>query len=276
MFLMHHLTLHSSQLHKDGRLRAIVAGGGTAGHIYPALAIAAALKERYDADILYMGAKHDLHGAPPRELALAESAGWPYIGVSAAGLSRRSPRILLDIVKNYRGIIEAKKHIRRFRPYIVIGTGGYAMAPVLRAAAALKIPTLLHEQNVCPGWANRYLARKVDMVCLTFAASLPFFSAKTHTKVTGLPVRRDIITANRAEAFAFWGIEGKEKERFTLLVTGGSQGARHLNEVLCSCYGELLAAGLRIIHLTGAAHIGLAVKRRKNICSRKIYMCCRI
>jgi len=249
---------------KDVRLRVIVAGGGTAGHIYPALAIAAGLKERFDADILYMGARHDQHGGPPRERDLAESAGWPYTGVSAAGLARRSPRIVLDIVKNLRGIFEARKHISRFKPHIVIGTGGFAMAPVLRAAAGMKIPTLLHEQNACPGWANRYLARKVDTVCLTFAESSSFFSAKTYTKVTGLPVRQDIMKIKREDAYAYWGIEGEEKERFTLLVTGGSQGARHLNEALCSCYGELLAAGLRIIHLTGEAHIDVCRQAAEN------------
>lgn len=235
-------------------MRVIVSGGGTGGHIYPALAIAEALKTNYNAEIIYMGAKQDLHGGPPRERELAEHAGWIYRGVSATGLTRRSLRIFKDVIVNYRGMFEAKEYIRRFGPHVVVGTGGYAMAPVLRAAEALRVPTLLHEQNAFPGWANRYLAKKAGLVCLTFAAARPHFPAGTRLSVTGLPVRREIMAASREAAYAFWGVTGAEKERPTLLVTGGSQGAQRLNEAICSCYSQLLEAGLRIIHLTGENH----------------------
>ena len=235
-------------------VRAVISGGGTGGHIYPALAIAAALHERYAAEILYMGAKAGLNGGLPKEQELAVAAGWEYRGVSAAGLSRRSLRILGDIIINVRGVSEAAEILRRFAPQVVIGTGGYAMAPTLRAAASMGIPTLLHEQNAYPGWANRYLAGKVDMICLSLDAARPHFPARAQIILTGLPVRAEILTTDREAAYKFFGLTAPQRLRPTLLATGGSQGARRINEALCGCYKELLAAGLRIVHLTGEAH----------------------
>jgi UDP-N-acetylglucosamine--N-acetylmuramyl-(pentapeptide) pyrophosphoryl-undecaprenol N-acetylglucosamine transferase len=247
------MPLHN-QFKKQGNIRVVVAGGGTGGHIYPALAIAAALHERCAARILYMGGKKGLHGGQPKERELAVSAGWEYQGVSATGLSRRSVLIVRDIMTNLRGVSEAKEILRRFAPHIVIGTGGYAMAPTLRAAVSLRIPTLLHEQNAFPGWANRYLAGKVDTVCLSIAAARPYFSTKARVIISGMPVRAEIAAAGREAAYEFFDLTKENTQRPTLLVTGGSQGALRLNEAVCGCYEQLLAAGLRIIHLTGEAH----------------------
>ncbi|MCL1905512.1 MAG: undecaprenyldiphospho-muramoylpentapeptide beta-N-acetylglucosaminyltransferase [Clostridiales bacterium] len=235
-------------------LRVVVSGGGTGGHIYPALAIAAALRERCGADILYLGGKASPQGSLPKEKELALAAGWDYKGVSAVGLSRRFPHIAGDIITNIRGVGEAREILRCFSPCAVIGTGGYAMAPTLRAAVSLGLPTLLHEQNAYPGRANRYLAGKVDTVCISFAAAKSYFPASAHVILSGLPVREAIMTAGREAAYEFFGIEETERKRPTLLVTGGSQGAHRLNEAICGCYKELLAAGLRIIHLTGETH----------------------
>ena len=237
-----------------GPLRVVISGGGTGGHIYPALSIAAALRERCAADILYVGGKTGPGGGLPKEQELAIAAGWAYRGVSAAGLSRRSLRIIRDIMVNFRGVGEAKNLLRHFSPQVVIGTGGYAMAPTLYAAAALRIPTLLHEQNAYPGWANRYLADKVDMICLSMDAARSHFSARAQLILTGLPVRAEIMATGRTDAYEFFGIAEAERGRPTLLVTGGSQGAQSLNEAVCGCYEEWLAAGLRIVHLTGEAN----------------------
>jgi UDP-N-acetylglucosamine--N-acetylmuramyl-(pentapeptide) pyrophosphoryl-undecaprenol N-acetylglucosamine transferase len=234
--------------------RIVVSGGGTGGHVYPALAIAAALHERLGARILFMGGKSGLDGGLPKEQEFALAAGWAYQGVSAAWLSRRSPRILLDIMTNLRGVNEAKEILRHFDPHVVIGTGGYAMAPTLRAAVSLRIPTLLHEQNAFPGWANRYFAGKVDIICLSLEAARPHFPARAQIVLTGMPVRREILSTGREAACEFFGLAKAGRQLPTLLVTGGSQGARRLNEAVCGCYKELLDAGLRIVHLTGEAH----------------------
>jgi len=241
---------------RKDRLRVVVSGGGTGGHIYPALAIAAALHEQRAAEILYMGGTASPQGGPPKERELAVAAGWEYQGVSAVGLTRRFPRILHDLLVNDRGVGQAKEVLRRFAPQLVIGTGGYAMAPTLLAATALHIPALLHEQNAYPGWANRYLARRTDLLCLSWDAACSYFPARTRMRLTGLPVRPELLEvkneATKEEARRFFGIT--EAERLTLLVTGGSQGAQRLNEAISGCYESLLEAGLRIIHLTGEAN----------------------
>lgn len=247
-------TQDTDRLMGKDHLRIVVSGGGTGGHIYPALAIAAALHKHCGAQILYLGGKTGLSGGLPKEQELALAAGWEYQGVSATGLSRRSLSIAQDIMINLRGVGEAKEILRRFIPHAVIGTGGYAMAPTLRAAVSLGLPTLLHEQNAYPGWANRYLANKVDMICLSLEAARSHFPAATRMLLTGMPVRAEIMSTGREAAYRFFGIAEAERERPTLLVTGGSQGARRLNEAVCGCYEELLAAGFRILHLTGEAH----------------------
>jgi UDP-N-acetylglucosamine--N-acetylmuramyl-(pentapeptide) pyrophosphoryl-undecaprenol N-acetylglucosamine transferase len=218
------------------------------------LAIAGTLRERYGAKVLFMGGKTGLHGGLPKERELALGVGLEYKGVLAAGLTRRSLRMIGDIVTNLRGVGEAKEVLRGFKPHIVIGTGGFAMAPTLRAAVALGIPTLLHEQNAYPGWANRYLAGKVDAICISLEAARSHFPASARIYLSGLPVRPEITAACRAEAYEFFGIAAAGRSRPVLLAIGGSQGALRINEALSACYEELLAAGLRIIHLTGEAH----------------------
>jgi len=217
-----------------------------------------------------MGGKKGHNGAFAKEQTLALAAGLDYCGVAAAGLSRRFPRIILDILVNLSGVYEAKKILSHFAPQAVIGTGGYAMAPSLRAAVSLHIPTLLHEQNVYPGWANRYLAGKVDVICLSFAAARPFFPARAHLIVSGMPVRQEIMNTGRQEAYEFFGI--KEKNMPTLLVTGGSQGAKRLNEAVCGCYAQLLSAGLRIIHLTGEAHYNNCLNAAAGLKQENLYI----
>ncbi|MCL1816139.1 MAG: undecaprenyldiphospho-muramoylpentapeptide beta-N-acetylglucosaminyltransferase [Clostridiales bacterium] len=253
-------------------LRAVVSGGGTGGHIYPALAIAAALRERLGTRVLYMGGKVGLHGGLAKEEELAMAAGWEYRGVCAAGLSRRSLRIIVDIMKNLKGVAEAKEILRRFDPQVVIGTGGYAMAPTLQAAATLKIPTMLHEQNAIPGWANRYLSSKVDMICLSMPAAQAYFHTKAQIITSGLPVRPQITKSSREEAYKFFTIAPSVQSKFTLLVTGGSQGALQLNEAISSCYEELLDAGCRIIHLTGEAHYEKCYAAAKKLKQENLYV----
>jgi len=240
-------------------MRLIISGGGTGGHIYPALAIAEELQGR-GAQVLYMGG----HASAEEELAAAY--GFDFQAVSTAALHRSFPRIAADLWHNYRGLRQAEKIIAGFHPRLVIGTGGFATAPVLMAAQRLRIPTLLHEQNAYPGLANRRLSRKARAVCLTFAAAAPYFAHPERIHHTGLPLRpqilalagelhpgmaRDKNVSALDAACAFFDIPAGERNLPTLLITGGSQGADSLNKAALAGYKKLLAAGLRIIHLCG-------------------------
>lgn len=228
-------------------LKAIVCGGGTGGHIYPALAIAEQLRAD-GARVLYMGAKDST------EQKLAADAGFPFRGVDCCGLHKRSPRLLLDLWRNYRGVGQARRIIGEYGPAVVIGTGGYAEAPVIKAAQGLKLPTLLHEQNAYPGLANRRLAQRAQAVCLTFTAAAPYFPHADRLHDTGLPVRRQIMEATREAAWEYFGIAEGERCIPTLLITGGSLGAASLNRAAEEAYGQLLSAGIRLIHLCGRQH----------------------
>lgn len=225
-------------------LRFVVTGGGTGGHIYPALAIAGGLAQTVGAEILYMGGKNSL------EERLAAKAGFKFAGVETCPLHRKSPAIFKDLAANRRGSKEAVEILRRFDPQVVIGTGGYASWPVIKAAVKLGLCTMIHEQNAAPGLSNRNLAKGADKICLTFAAAGELFPARHRHKIeiTGLPVRPSIIEAQRAAARRFWQIGPSER---ILLVTGGSQGAAAINAAMAEAWRPLLADGLFIIHITG-------------------------
>ena len=229
-------------------MRAIISGGGTGGHIYPALAIAEELRARGD-EILYMG------GADSIEEELARGHGFAFASVATSPLHRNLLKIARDLAANYRGLREAKKIISAFAPDVAIGTGGFVTAPVLAAAQSLHIPTMIHEQNAFPGLANRRLAQKADAVCLTFAPAQKYFPHQEKIHYTGLPVRQRIIEAKneslKAEAYHFFAIPDGQSDIPTLLITGGSQGAQSLNEAAHAAYAGLLDAGYRIIHLCG-------------------------
>ncbi|MEG2212389.1 MAG: undecaprenyldiphospho-muramoylpentapeptide beta-N-acetylglucosaminyltransferase, partial [Clostridiales bacterium] len=221
------------------------------GHIYPALSIAHALQAE-GAQILFMGGMKTPDGKGEAvESHLAQQAGFEYRGVSAAGLHFKSIALLKDLLINFKGMQEARGYIEKFKPDLVIGCGGYAAAPVLRAAQSLAIPTLIHEQNAYPGRANRYLAKRAKAVCQTFAASAALFPPKSKLFLTGLPVRKSIFNATRLDAWRYFCLDGAEQNIPTLLICGGSQGAQAINQAAVAAYGALLAMGIRIIHLCG-------------------------
>lgn len=228
-------------------MRFIVAGGGTGGHIYPALAIARGLKDRYPgSEILYMGTSGGMEAdIVPRE-------GFPFRGIDAAGLERKlSPRNLLVIWKAWRGLRQAGRIIRSWNPDVVIGTGGYVCGPVIMAAACRRIPTLIHEQNALPGLTNRILSRFAGRVAVTFAASASYFPRREKVRLTGLPVRPEILQSDRAASLKKLGFN---ESRFFLFSFGGSRGARTINRAMAEViktYAE--DPRLYILHATGAA-----------------------
>ncbi|MBQ9993033.1 MAG: undecaprenyldiphospho-muramoylpentapeptide beta-N-acetylglucosaminyltransferase [Firmicutes bacterium] len=224
----------------------IVSGGGTGGHIYPALAIAQGLKLNYDCRILYMGANNSM------EQRLAEEAGFEFAGFEAKGLTRHSFKIIGDAFTDLVGLGQAGKIIKHFNADLAIGTGGFASAPALGAAELAGVPVLLHEQNAVPGWANKLLAKKAQAICLTFEAAGSHFPEHTPKFLTGLPVRDEILKVRRKEARNYFGFDDASP---VLLVTGGSQGAASINRAMAGAYKKLLQSGISIIHLTGNKNI---------------------
>ena len=205
-------------------MRVIVTGGGTGGHIYPAMAIAKRLEERVnDIDILYVGTRDGM------ESRLVPENGIEFRGISGKGLSKK---IGLETVKtaglNIRALWETKKVLKEFKPDLVLGTGGYVSGPVVLTSAVFGIPTLLHEQNAFPGKTNRILARRVNKVMLSFAESESYFKSDK-TEVVGLPVREEIGKIDRKAAATEFNLDPQKK---TLLVTGGSRGALSINKAM--------------------------------------------
>lgn len=209
-------------------MRVIFAGGGTAGHINPALAIAGYIKKRQpDAEILYIGGKGKM------EERLVPQAGFEFRGITVQGFSRKfTPKAIYDnmitVKKAISASTEAKKIIKEFQPDICIGTGGYVSGPVLRTAAKMGIPILIHEQNAFPGVTNKMLAKKAARVMLAMPAAKKHFKGNCHFVETGNPVRGDILTAQKSEARRELGLDNRP----VILSFGGSLGARIINESL--------------------------------------------
>lgn len=207
-------------------MRVLLAGGGTAGHINPALAIAGFIKQKKpDTEFLFVGNKGGM------EETLVPQAGYNMKFIVISGFNRKlSPKGLVDNVKTVKrtitSSIDAKKIIKEFKPDICIGTGGYVSGPVIRAAAKLGVKTVIHEQNAYPGITNKMLAKEVDKVMLAVPDAKKHFDKKADFAVTGNPVRSKILTANREEALAKLGVD----ERPVVLSFGGSLGARKINE----------------------------------------------
>ncbi len=215
-------------------MKVIMTGGGTGGHIYPAIAIARKIQELDpNAEILFVGTRRGL------EKDLVPKNGYPIEFITVSGFYRKN---LLKNVKTFRdlakGIHEAKEILRRFQPDVVIGTGGYVCGPVVREAAKMGIPSYIHEQNAFPGVTNKLLARHVRRVFLAFPAAEEYFRRYSDKlTVTGNPVRREFFEEDRSGARKRLGIP---ENRFVLLSFGGSQGAGRINDVLLEALPRLL------------------------------------
>ncbi|HOA40730.1 MAG TPA: undecaprenyldiphospho-muramoylpentapeptide beta-N-acetylglucosaminyltransferase [Halanaerobiales bacterium] len=226
-------------------MKAIITGGGTGGHIYPALAIARALEER-GWKILYLGSKGGL------ESTLVREEGFNYQEVQVAPLPRKlSVKLMSSVFKTMLGFFQARKLIKEFQPDVVLGTGGFVAGPVVLAASALKIPSIIHEQNVYPGFTNKLLARKVDIIALNFAAARDYFPEKIKARfvVTGNPVRQAILNTDKEIGLEKLSLERGKK---TILVFGGSQGAMSINRAMLEVYKYYTESNkVQIIQITG-------------------------
>lgn len=229
-----------------------MSGGGTGGHIFPAVAIANALKRRCDAEILFVGADNRM------EMEKVPAAGYQIKGLPVAGFDRRHLlRNFGVLLKLRRSLAMAKKIVRDFKPDIAIGVGGYASGPTLKAAQRAGIPTLLQEQNSYAGITNKLLAKKADRICTAYDGMERFFPADRIIK-TGNPVRSALLEKrSREDARRSFGLDPAKP---TVLVVGGSLGARTLNESVEAGLDSIARAGVQLIWQTGKAYGDRALK----------------
>lgn len=237
--------------------RIIISGGGTGGHIFPAISIANTFRQRFpDADILFVGAEDRM------EMEKVPAAGYPIVGLPVSGFDRsslwRNVKVVGRLMKSLR---LAKKTIREFKPDMVVGVGGYASGPTLWVAASLGIPTLIQEQNSYAGVTNKLLAKKARRICVAYDRMEKFFPSD-RIVVTGNPVRQDLMDAvgKREEALAFFGLSPEKK---TVLVVGGSLGARTINRSIQGGLDALFASDVQVIWQTGRYYYNEAAKHLK-------------
>lgn len=237
-------------MNKDKKpLRVLVSGGGTGGHIFPAVSIANAVRRRHpDAEILFVGALGRM------EMERVPAAGYEIVGLPVAGFDRRRLwRNFSVIVKLMRSLRKARKVLRDFRPDIAIGVGGYASGPMLKAAQKKGVPTLLQEQNSYAGVTNKLLAKKAKAICVAYDGMERFFPADAIIR-TGNPVRYEIANASTPRDEAKRAL-GFDPERPLLLVVGGSLGARTINQSIAGSLDKILSTGTQVLWQTGKLYI---------------------
>lgn len=225
--------------------RILISGGGTGGHIYPALAIANAWMEKHpDSEILFVGAQGKM------EMQKVPEAGYSIKGLPVAGLQRKLTLANLSFpIKLWRSLRMASRIVKEFNPQLVVGVGGYASGPVLYAAQKKGIPTLLQEQNSYAGLTNKLLAKKAAKICVAYPEMERFFP-KEKLKLTGNPVRKDLLdlAGKREQGIQVFGLDPARK---TVLVLGGSLGARTLNQAMLQHMVDLEKAGYQVLWQSG-------------------------
>ena len=227
-------------------LRVIISGGGTGGHIFPAISIANALKQKdSNTEILFVGAEGKM------EMEKVPAAGYKIIGLPVRGFQRKLTfQNITFFYKLLVSIVKARKIIKSFNPDIVVGVGGFASGPILRAATRMNIPTLIQEQNSYAGVTNKILGNKVNKICVAYENMERFFP-KEKIVFTGNPVRQDLLDTTgkkHEEALLHFGLQGNKK---TILVIGGSLGARTINNSIEGGLSQIANQKLQLIWQTG-------------------------
>jgi UDP-N-acetylglucosamine--N-acetylmuramyl-(pentapeptide) pyrophosphoryl-undecaprenol N-acetylglucosamine transferase len=243
---------------KSNNKRIIISGGGTGGHIFPALAIADALKKlNPELEILFVGALGRM------EMDKVPKAGYKIMGLPVMGFPRKpSLKMLKFFVSLIKSLRLARKIISDFNPEVVVGVGGYASGPVLRVASRKKIPCLIQEQNSFPGITNRLLAKKVNSICVAYDDMERFFPSEKIIK-TGNPVRNDLINTadKKEEAFKYFNLS---PDKPVVLSVGGSLGARTINQSLHSKLQQFIDADVQLIWQTGKSYFTEAQSAAKD------------
>ena len=241
------------------KLKIIVSGGGTGGHIFPAIAIAKSLEQKVDdIELLFVGAKDRM------EMQKVPDSGYKIEGLWISGFQRSfSSRNLLFPFKLISSLIKSKKIIRKFQPDLVIGTGGFASGPLLYAASRKGIPSVIQEQNSYPGITNKLLAKSVQKICVAYDNMDRFFP-KEKLIFTGNPIRKEILdfSDKREKGKNFFGLHNG---RITVLVVGGSLGAKTINESVNNNLEEFKKNKLNLIWQTGVSYENQAEESVKSI-----------
>ena len=239
-------------------MRVILSGGGTGGHIYPAIAIANKIREKFpNADIMFIGTEKGL------ESDLVPKAGYKIKYIPVSYLKRK---ISLHNVKTagklLMGLVEARKIIRGFKPDIVIGTGGFVCGPVLYIASRLGYKTLIHEQNVFPGLTNRILSSSVDRIAISFTEASKYFKDKNKGKlvVTGNPIRDEFLKVTEIEANKKYKLDNRP----VVLIVGGSGGSKKLNQAAIDLLNKHYNNNYRVLLVTGKNHFDGVMKALSN------------
>ncbi len=234
--------------------KVLIAAGGTAGHINPALAVAGYIRDNYpDAQILFVGTPDKM------ESKLVPQAGFDFTGIEISGFQRDFSlegikENIATVFRLVKALPKSKKLVKDFKPDVAIGFGGYASGPVIRAAAKAGVPTAIHEQNAFPGVTNKMLAKKVDRVLVTTAAAEEYFAQQAQCVVTGLPVRGEMLKADRELSRAELGLDSRP----LVLSMGGSLGAKSINEAV----SELIMTKYKdedcyFLHATGSNGVAM-------------------
>ena len=233
----------------EENLRIIISGGGTGGHIFPAVSIANAIKEQHpEAEILFVGAEGRM------EMQRVPAAGYPIKGLPVAGFDRKNllknVSVLFKLVKSQ---LLARKIIKDFKPHAAVGVGGYASGPTLKMAGMMGIPTLIQEQNSYAGVTNKLLAKKACKICVAYDGMERFFE-KDKIILTGNPVRQGLRNhhISREEAIRSFGLDPSKK---TILIVGGSLGARTINNCVMEGLDKIKASGAQFIWQTGKIYM---------------------
>lgn len=247
-------------------LKILVSGGGTGGHIFPAIAIADSIKDQYPSAVIeFVGANGRM------EMEKVPLSGYKITGLNISGLQRKFTLKNLSFPRKLiSSICKSSRIIKRFKPDLVIGTGGYASGPLLFVASRKKIPTLIHEQNAFPGITNKILAKRVNTICVSYPGMEKFFP-KDKIIITGNPIRKAILELkpSKNESLEFFGLE---KDKKTLLIIGGSQGATRINMAVAHNLDKILDLDLQILWQSGSHSKQLVVdaaSSRNNVVVRE-------
>ena len=230
---------------QNGTYRLIISGGGTGGHIYPAIAIADAFKRRFpDSKILFVGARGKM------EMEKVPQAGYEIIGLWISGIQRKMTiQNLYFPFKLISSYFTARRIIRRYKPHAVVGVGGYASGPIMIAAIKLKVPAVIQEQNSFAGLTNRKLGNKVQKICVAYEGMEKYFPEEKIV-ITGNPVRTDILSLEDKKSLAISHFKLSSTKK-TILVIGGSLGARTINNSVVNGLDKIVQSGVQIIWQTG-------------------------
>ncbi|MBI2281228.1 MAG: undecaprenyldiphospho-muramoylpentapeptide beta-N-acetylglucosaminyltransferase [Bacteroidetes bacterium] len=246
------------------KIKVIISGGGTGGHIFPAIAIANAIKLKYsDSEILFVGAEGKM------EMEKIPAAGYSIVGLPIMGIQRKLTLQNLKVpFKLLFSLLKARKVIKEFKPDVVVGVGGYASGPLLKIATSMGVPALLQEQNSYPGITNKILAKKVQKICVAYDGMEQFFP-KEKIIFTGNPVRQDIVDLSnkRAKGLEQFGLSADKK---VVLVIGGSLGARTINESIEAGLEEMVNNNIQLLWQTGLGYVDKATKSVKKYAEKGI------